>query len=48
MTGQPSIVIPNASDSPPLGAQLIGRPYRDNDLLDIAQTVEENAPKWHD
>jgi Asp-tRNA(Asn)/Glu-tRNA(Gln) amidotransferase A subunit family amidase len=44
LTGQPSVVIPTASSSPPLAVQLVGRPFRDDALLDVAEAVEEVLP----
>jgi len=44
LTGQPSVVIPTANWSPPLGVQLVGRPFRDDALLDVAEAVEEVLP----
>jgi aspartyl-tRNA(Asn)/glutamyl-tRNA(Gln) amidotransferase subunit A len=40
MTGQPSIVLPMTTESPPLGIQLVGRPYGDHQLLEIAEALE--------
>jgi aspartyl-tRNA(Asn)/glutamyl-tRNA(Gln) amidotransferase subunit A len=40
MTGQPSIVLPIDLQAPPLGIQLVGRPYGDHQLLDIAEAME--------
>ena len=44
VTGQPAIVMPTVNESPPLGIQLMGRPYHDDRLLDIAAAVEELEP----
>jgi aspartyl-tRNA(Asn)/glutamyl-tRNA(Gln) amidotransferase subunit A len=40
LTGQPSIVVPMTHESPPLGIQLVGRPFGDAALLDLAEAVE--------
>lgn len=44
VTGQPALVIPTASGSPPLGLQLIGRPFRDDQVLDIGEAIEALLP----
>jgi len=44
LTGQPALVLPTVSTAPPLGVQLIGRPFRDDVLLGIAAAVEEILP----
>jgi aspartyl-tRNA(Asn)/glutamyl-tRNA(Gln) amidotransferase subunit A len=44
LTGQPSIVIPIVNESPPLGIQVIGRPYRDDALLAIGEALEPLFP----
>ena len=44
LTGQPSVVIPTADSPPPLAVQLIGRPFRDDALLNVAEAIEELLP----
>ena len=45
VTGQPAIVLPITEESPPIGVQLVGRPYEDDRLLDIAEAVEERLER---
>jgi aspartyl-tRNA(Asn)/glutamyl-tRNA(Gln) amidotransferase subunit A len=40
LTGQPGLVVPITGDRPPLGVQLIGRPFLDDVLLDIGAEIE--------
>jgi len=40
LTGQPAVVLPLNGFRPPLGIQLIGRPFRDDTLLSLAAAVE--------
>lgn len=40
LTGQPAVVLPLKGFHPPLGIQLIGRPFRDDTLLSLAATIE--------
>lgn len=41
LTGQPAVVVPLPDTRPPLGIQLIGRPFLDDALLDLAAAAEE-------
>lgn len=45
VTGQPALVLPTIAGSPPLGLQLIGRPFRDEQILDIGEAIEELLTK---
>lgn len=40
LTGQPAVVVPLPAVRPPLGVQLIGRPFADDVVLAIASAVE--------
>lgn len=40
LTGQPAVTVPSVRTSPPLGVQLVGRPFADDALLDVAAAVE--------
>jgi aspartyl-tRNA(Asn)/glutamyl-tRNA(Gln) amidotransferase subunit A len=40
LTGQPSVALPLPGSRPPLGLQLIGRPFRDDALLAMAGAIE--------
>jgi aspartyl-tRNA(Asn)/glutamyl-tRNA(Gln) amidotransferase subunit A len=43
LTGQPAVVLPTRSYAPPLGVQLVGRPFEDARLLDVAQFCEREV-----
>ena len=43
LTGQPAVVLPTRSYTPPLGVQLVGRPFEDAGLLDISQFCEREV-----
>jgi aspartyl-tRNA(Asn)/glutamyl-tRNA(Gln) amidotransferase subunit A len=47
LTGQPAIVLPLNTDGAPVGIQLIGRPYEDRRLLDIAERIEQTLHRSH-
>ncbi len=40
LTGQPAIVLPTVREPPPLSIQLVGRPFADAELLDLAAAAE--------
>jgi aspartyl-tRNA(Asn)/glutamyl-tRNA(Gln) amidotransferase subunit A len=43
LTGLPAVVLPIATDPPPLGLQLIGKPYLDDELLAISDAFAEEV-----
>ena len=44
LTGQPALVLPITAEAPPLGVQLIGRPFGDPALLDLGAALEQVLP----
>jgi aspartyl-tRNA(Asn)/glutamyl-tRNA(Gln) amidotransferase subunit A len=44
VTGQPSLVLPAVADAPPIGVQLMGRPFEDDSLLDLGAGFERILP----
>ena len=48
LTGMPAVTIPmgNSRDGLPIGVQLIGRPFEDELILEVAQLLEEARGPW--
>ena len=48
LTGQPALVLPmREAGDPPLGLQLVGRPFHDDALLGLGRALEDIEPQEH-
>ncbi len=44
LTGLPALVVPIVLESPPLGVQIIGRPFQDDEVLNLGAAIEALIP----